>query len=141
MSITKTSGVEGVVSSFLEAAIFFLFITPVYWLATSVLYILIAAITASAKWDLLRYPADWVASLPVWVWILQAGGFLLLITIYWTPRDKRINDAQVRGLVMFLLTAALIGILYVQITSKGITGTASLFNRIFIKPLAAWITG
>jgi len=67
------------------------------------------------------------------VWILQAAGFLLLITIYWTPRDKQADDAQMRGLVLFLLAIVLIGAMYVQITFGTISHVRDLFYGIFIK--------
>ena len=112
MSLTRRLGVRNMFLSFLETGVFFFFLVPLYFLLTSLLFVGLAAALGSLKegfalsghGGVLGSLTALLGALPVWMWILQGAGFLLLITIYWSPGDEASDRTEVLGLILFLLT-------------------------------------
>ncbi|MCE5325138.1 MAG: hypothetical protein LLG01_01865 [Planctomycetaceae bacterium] len=42
---------------------------------------------------------------PVWLWFVQGGVYLLLVTIYWAPVGEGVNEIELRALVLTMLAA------------------------------------
>jgi len=71
------------------------------------------------KWSLFK--------IAVWMWFIQGGLYLLLVTVYWAPGDKGVNENELRALVlMMILTIVVLGIRYWE----GVMGFVDTFLRI-----------
>jgi hypothetical protein len=104
-------GVHSAVLSFLEIALFFLVITGLYFGVLSAIYAVAAKTAGRLTFSMVAMPfrpgnlGAWLGILPAWMWILEGLGYLLVITIYWAPGDQGLDETELRGFVVFLVTA------------------------------------
>ncbi len=88
----------------IETAVFFCVLSSAYFLLVSLVYQVLAA-------DELRLavldPGTWFGPLPAWLWIIEGGVYMLLVTVYWAPGERLVNDSEVLAFAIFLLLAAL----------------------------------
>jgi hypothetical protein len=111
MSLLKRLGIHSAVLSFVEIVLFFLVITGLYFGLLSSLYAVVAGSAAKVSASMVFVPlmpsnlGDWAGILPAWMWILEGLGYLLLITIYWSPGEAEVDESELRGFVIFVVTA------------------------------------
>jgi hypothetical protein len=123
MSILKALGLRSVLLSFLEVVLFFAVITPLYFSLVATPYALAKA-PDQLDATLLLLPltpaglSHWAAILPVWMWALEIAGYLLLVTIYWAPGDPAQSRAELGGLVLFIVLAAVGGIAWLEMSHR-----------------------
>ena len=123
--------------SFVEATLFFCLITPAFFLVLAFLYSWATGIAHFGDlfwlvtfWAYGSAPfGAWIGAMPVWMWTVVILGYLLLITLYWTPGRENVNKAEVWGLVMFLTAAAVVVAIWQRELLGGIWQTfVSLFS-------------
>ena len=134
MSILKLLGVRSSILSFLEVALFFLLITPIYFSCVSSVYAVFTKNAVTARMFLMPYEsgslAAWSGILPIWMWIVAAAGYLLLVTLYWAPGETTTNETELRGLVIFAMAAFAAGCVWLQLSGHYLSNVAGLFWTI-----------
>ncbi|MFA6134318.1 MAG: hypothetical protein WC869_09930 [Phycisphaerae bacterium] len=134
MSILKILGVRSAAASFLEVTAFFLVISPLYFAILGTIYALIARESLTAGMFFLPYLGEnlsrWSAILPIWMWLIEGAGYLLLVTIYWTPGETSLDESELRGLVIFAVVAAVAGAFWLQTSGHYLTEIAGTFWSI-----------
>jgi len=116
------------VLSFVEMIVFFGVISTAYFALMCGAYVRIAA---WADTDLLQGVGygDWPGLLPAWMWIVSGLLYLLLITLYWAPsQDAQVNQAELRGFVLFLVVIAVVALVVFQIQSGFLTKLAETYR-------------
>ena len=108
MSLARQLGIRSPLFSFLEIAVFF-------------------ALSAGAFLGLYAIPPLLGRYVPVWGWILAGAGYLLTVTVYWAPGDSEDNEAELRGFVLFLLVAAGVGGVLLEMGSGALSGAGRTF--------------
>lgn len=88
----------------IETAVFFCVLSSAYFLLVSLVYQMLAA--EELRLAVLD-PGTWFGPLPAWMWIIEGGVYMLLITVYWAPGERLVNDSEVMAFAIFLLLAAL----------------------------------
>jgi hypothetical protein len=136
MSILKALGVRSMALSFLEVLLFFLVLTQVYFLLLAVPYALAIRAGGQLNFWMVSLPlipsslGQWGEVLPVWMWVVELAGYVLLITIYWAPGDAGLDRAELGGLVIFLTAAVVGGLAYADYRYRAVEEAASVFWRI-----------
>lgn len=138
MSLLRLFKVQGPIAatavSFVEMILFFCGISLAYFALMCALYVGPAARWAGLSLEGVGY-GDWPYLLPVWMWIVTGVLYLLLITLYWVPGDEETNRAELRGFVLFLVAAAAVGAIYVQVQYGLVSETfAKLFGTVSGSP-------
>jgi hypothetical protein len=108
MSLMILLGRRSTLLSLLEMLLFSL-ITAVYFVLVAFIYAAIAQAVGKIELQTFFSIRDWFASLPVWMWIVEGLGYLLLITIYWTPGDEPANETELRAFAIFVAILLAIG--------------------------------
>ena len=132
MSILKAIGVRSAILSFLEIALFFLVITPLYFSTVGTICALATGQSVTTGMFLMPYAHldQWSGILWIWMWLIEAVGYLLLITIYWAPGEAGLDEVELRGLVIFSLAAAVVGAVWLQTHGQYLSNIASTFWSI-----------
>lgn len=148
MSILKALGIRNMLLSLLEVIVFFAVITPVYFVLLAGIYAgasraeLGVDLKAIAPPETFLSAASWgvqaachligrlAAVLPVWMWVVQVAGYLLLITIYWSPGDAPLDHAELGGLVLFVLLVGVTGLAWLELSYHAVSGTVRTFWQI-----------
>jgi len=117
MSLMARTRSRHVLLSLLEMVLFFLLVTPLFFIAMSLACSGIGHLFELMKfgdfWDNLSSQKvlsvwlvlPWLGALPVWVWIVDGVGYLGLVTLYWVPGDEAVNQTERRAFALFLLIA------------------------------------
>jgi len=108
MSLGRALGCRGTALAFVEVLLFFCAISTLYFVGIAFLYALIAQLAGGAKVSIGAGIGSWFATMPKWLMVAMGVGYLALITLYWVPGDEEQNRAEVRGLVLFLIFAAIV---------------------------------
>jgi hypothetical protein len=103
MSLMALFKVRNVALSAVEAVLFFLFITPIYFIIGPVVYAVIARAAGVVQLSSPFRLGQAFQVFPAWLYVIQALGYLFLITVYWTPRDDEGNDVELSALKVFLV--------------------------------------
>lgn len=73
----------------------------------------------------------WLASTPVWMWIIAGVGYVLLVTLYWAPGDGKLDDAELRAFAVFVAVVVIGGLVFVNVQYDGaVTSQLKLFWTI-----------
>lgn len=136
MSILKALGIRSVVASFLEVALFFLVVTPLYFSLLATIYALSSGQGGQLDWAVTVLPlapsslGRWAGILPVWMWAVELVGYLLLVTIYWAPGEKGLDRAELGGLMIFLIVAVVGSLAWLDYRHKAVYQAVETFWRI-----------
>lgn len=106
MSVMRHLGIRSTIGSFVEIAAFF-------------------AASVGAFYGL--YKLATTRGVPVWMWILAGGAYLLIVTIYWAPGEKEDNEVELRAFVLFLVVALVVGGVLLESFFGAVSGTAKTF--------------
>jgi len=130
MSLMTKTGTRHILLSFLEMVLFFLLVTPLFFIAMGLICSgivnFIGLIKLGDFWNNLSWSnifgdfwnnlssrnivsvwlvLPWLGALPVWMWIVDGVGYLGLVTLYWVPGDDAVNQTERRAFALFLLIA------------------------------------
>ena len=94
--------------SLLEIAVFFFIITPLYFIVPVVIAAGVSKSVTIPDASFFNLIA-WVGCLPVWLEVLVAGGYILLVIFCWVPGDEGTNDSEVRAFTYFALVCLVLG--------------------------------
>jgi len=53
--------------------------------------------------------------LPVWSWAIVGAAYLAAVTIYWAPGEEKVNECEIRGFVVAMLSAVFVGAVFVEV--------------------------
>lgn len=134
MSILKALGIRSTLLSLLEVALFFVLLTPLYFCLLGGIYVLAARPELDPNLGVIVRLA---AVMPVWMWAIQIAGYLLLITIYWSPGEAAQDRAELGALVGCLTLAAVGGLAWLELSHGAVSGTIWTFYRIVTGRMAA----
>ena len=114
MSLMAVFGFRSKILSFIEV-IFFFALSYLFLLGLSAVY----GGAAGRAGEVVRHYAwydllAWLRILPAWMYVVEAVGYLGLITIYWSPGDEAQNRNEVLAFALFLLALLAIGGWYVN---------------------------
>jgi len=70
------------------------------------------------------------AGIPVWLWVVLAVGYLLIVTVWWSPGDEKANNTELIALAVVVVVAAIAGGIFVEHKYGGISGTWDTFWQI-----------
>ncbi len=84
---------------------FFCALSAAYFAGAAVLYLLLAPGAGIAAAKPAPDSAVLLAEAPKWVFALVGAAYLLLVTVYWAPREDGANQIEVRAFTVFLAAA------------------------------------
>ena len=129
MSLMALLKVRSTIASFFEM-IFFCAVSALYFAAVIGLYMLYASATKTVALEKLTY-GDWPGQLPTWLWIVMGIGYLALITFYWVPGDDETNKVELRAFAVFLVVAAIAGVVYLTLQYGLVFGLLKNLKEVF----------
>jgi len=141
MSLLRRWGLRGAAFSFVEMILFFLILTPIYLAGVSYAFLgIIRDVPSLPAFQWPHAPA-WlaaaltagIAALPIWVILLLAGGYFVILVFYWIPGRREDNDAELRGFAVFLLAAIVAGGAYAQWQHHAVTTAIQPLIDAFFK--------
>ena len=126
MSLTRKLHLTSPWLAALETAVFFCVLVPLWVLLSALAYwALSGALGSEGPAGLLEQ----LAELPVWVWMIQGAGILLLLTLYWVPGSEESSRVELGGLVRFLLIAAGVLVVWAQLAGGLVTAFVGTYWR------------
>ena len=102
MSLLIRLGVRSLILSIMEVAVF-LALSVAYFMFLPRVYGLLAE-----RLDLSS------TTVPIWVWVLMGGLYLLIVTVYWLPGEKPSNDTELLAFVIVIAAVLVVGAVYAE---------------------------
>lgn len=127
MSLTRKLHLTSPWLAALETAVFFCVLVPAWLLLAALAYRALPAAAGGRTESAPGGPLGWLGTLPVWMWMIQGAGVLLLLTLYWVPGEEETSRIELGGLVRFLVIAAGILVAWAQLTGGLVTDFLSTY--------------
>ena len=116
MSVMTLMDRRSAVVAAVETFVFFLVITPLYVVAGPFVYAAIAKMFGYVELDWGKFGVSAVFDIvPAWVFAVEGVLYVLLVAVYWVPRDDETDQTELSGLATFVLLLPVVVYVWVEL--------------------------